>query len=138
MVELMYPRPPGPQAWAYRMTDRRVEDPTTWRPVLFGPQCTTTHEFLSTAAHALEFPGYFGGNWDAFVESLRDLLDLRDGGIGAAFGGRSGRSERRVQLVIRSPELVLHESPLDALRLLVTILRASAAAPPTRRGPGSG
>jgi hypothetical protein len=33
----------------------------------------TSAEFLELVSRALEFPGYFGRNWDAFEECIRDL-----------------------------------------------------------------
>lgn len=38
-----------------------------------GDQVTDKASFLQAAATAMEFPGYFGHNWDAFEESLNDL-----------------------------------------------------------------
>jgi hypothetical protein len=38
-----------------------------------GSAVTTKVEFLSTAAGALSFPGYFGQNWDAFADCIGDL-----------------------------------------------------------------
>ncbi|MFD0739745.1 barstar family protein [Lysobacter koreensis] len=35
--------------------------------------CVDKDEALARFARALGFPGWFGGNWDAFSDSLRDL-----------------------------------------------------------------
>jgi hypothetical protein len=35
--------------------------------------CTDKAAFLKRVATALEFPAWFGGNWDAFFDSLADL-----------------------------------------------------------------
>lgn len=38
-----------------------------------GEDVTDKTSFLAAAARAMEFPSYFGHNWDAFEESLNDL-----------------------------------------------------------------
>lgn len=38
-----------------------------------GKRVTSKEEFLTVVAQALEFPGYYGRNWDAFDECIRDL-----------------------------------------------------------------
>lgn len=40
---------------------------------LDGQRITTKGEFLDACAAAFRFPGYFGHNWDALEDSLRDL-----------------------------------------------------------------
>lgn len=35
--------------------------------------CTTKAELLTRIAHALHFPDWFGHNWDALADCLRDL-----------------------------------------------------------------
>lgn len=45
--------------------------------VLRGRKATTRAAFLDEAAAALQFPLYFGGNWDAFYDCLTDLSWLR-------------------------------------------------------------
>jgi hypothetical protein len=45
---------------------------------LDGEKITTKTEFLQAAAQALQFPDYFGYNWDAFEDCLTDL-DLLTG-----------------------------------------------------------
>ncbi len=42
---------------------------------------TTKTALLSAVSSALRFPDYFGGNWDAFEECIRDLSWLPDGDV---------------------------------------------------------
>jgi RNAse (barnase) inhibitor barstar len=42
--------------------------------------CVDKDTFLSRIAEALEFPGWFGRNWDAFFDCLTDLSWLPAGG----------------------------------------------------------
>ena len=43
-----------------------------------GRKSRTEQQFFDEAAAALQFPDYFGENWDAFEECLRDMRDGRD------------------------------------------------------------
>lgn len=38
-----------------------------------GRKIATKEDFLREAAEAMNFPAYFGHNWDAFDECIRDL-----------------------------------------------------------------
>lgn len=40
---------------------------------LAGQGITSKRQFLQACAQAMEFPAYFGHNWDAFEECIRDL-----------------------------------------------------------------
>lgn len=70
-------RPPG----VYRLTSRvapgtlrRSVEQAGWRFFyLDGRQIKDKASFLSVSATAIEFPAYFGHNWDAFEESVGDL-----------------------------------------------------------------
>ncbi|HNP86504.1 MAG TPA: barstar family protein [Kouleothrix sp.] len=45
-----------------------------WRCFLLdGRTIDAKATFLAAAAQAIQFPGYFGANWDAFEECLNDL-----------------------------------------------------------------
>lgn len=52
----------------------RAVQPRGWRFFyLDGRQVRGKASFLRTAAVAMEFPAYFGYNWDAFEEMINDL-----------------------------------------------------------------
>jgi len=70
-------RPPG----IYRLSSRAKAEnilaplaPVEWRGFhLDGRHIETKPEFLRAAAASMDFPTYFGQNWDAFEECIRDL-----------------------------------------------------------------
>ena len=93
--------------------------PTTWRAELDGSQCRTEREFLLGIAVTLEFPEYYGRNWDAFYECFGDLLEVTEGGMGYEFGGRVGRPESALHLtVLHAEDLLVAASPRDFSVLL--------------------
>lgn len=102
--------------------------PTSWAASLDGYECRTEQDFFGSAARALDFPDYFGHNWAAFDECLSDLLDLSDGGMGSAFGGRAGRPEKCLYLAIGNADHLLDNEPLRVLIILVNILRGICTA----------
>lgn len=54
-----------------------VAEQQGWRCFhLDGRHITTKATFLRRCAQVMEFPSYFGQNWDAFEECLRDLTWL--------------------------------------------------------------
>lgn len=67
----------GVYRWLSPAPQHRLEravQPRGWR--VFHLDGRLTHDktsFLRAAAAALEFPGYFGRNWDAFEEMINDL-----------------------------------------------------------------
>ncbi len=55
-------------------TIKRTVEPAGWRVfVLDGDKISDKASFLSQVAKAMNFPQYFGRNWDAFEDSLNDL-----------------------------------------------------------------
>ncbi len=85
----------------------RVDDPTRLSRLLSAARergyrvCTldltgvaTKEELLSRAAQALEFPAYFGGNWDAFEECVNDLAWLPARGYVLHLRGPQSLAER--------------------------------------------
>jgi hypothetical protein len=67
------------------MTDRWIvtEQPATYRDdaalvVRLSERIRRKHELLGLLRKQLRFPGYFGGNWDALHDCLRDLSWLKE------------------------------------------------------------
>lgn len=58
----------------------RLETPSDLVPTLDGRALVDKQGLLAALAWALEFPDYFGANWDALEECLRDMC-WRDGPI---------------------------------------------------------
>jgi RNAse (barnase) inhibitor barstar len=65
--------------------------------------------FLKRCAEAFRMPGYFGGNWDALHECLRDFTGEGEVAPGAVVHWRNGS-----ELARRSPETV--STALEILR----------------------
>jgi RNAse (barnase) inhibitor barstar len=69
-----------------------------------GHACRTRAAFFHEAARALGFPDYFGHNWDAFLDCLRDL-------------------DRPALTVERADELLSEEDPRQLAILLEILAR---------------
>ncbi|MFC4013770.1 barstar family protein [Nonomuraea purpurea] len=76
--------------------------------VVNGRACRTRAAFFEEVARALRLPDYFGHNWDALTDSLRDA--------GA------------VALVVEHAEELLSAEPPEQLALLLAVLADAAEA----------
>jgi RNAse (barnase) inhibitor barstar len=91
--------------------------------VVDGKKCRSKPELLKEFARALDFPPYFGRNWDGFEECLTDLEWLPASGY---------------LVVVTGAERVLEHSPEDYETLLLILRRAGeewAVRPPSGRFP---
>jgi Barstar (barnase inhibitor) len=71
-----------------------------------GRACRTRAALFDEVARVLEFPPYFGRNWDALVDSLRDVVP--------------------VALTVAYAEQLLVDEPPSALATLFDIMRRAA------------
>jgi hypothetical protein len=78
---------------------------------LDGNRCRTGAGFLKEIGEALQFPSYYGSNWDAFEECIRDLEWLPD---------------TQINLIVENSDHLLAREPERQLALLVDILREDA------------
>lgn len=97
----------------YRLRMSPESVPVSLVPVLDGRTLSDKHRLLAALGHALDFPDYFGENWDALEECLGDLA------------WRSGP----VSMVIHHADAI----PADLLDLLLDIF-SEAAGNWARRG----
>jgi hypothetical protein len=79
--------------------------------IVRGKRCTTKDRLFQEWAAALQFPSYFGENWDAFEECLSDLEWLPAGGM---------------VLFITRADRLLDQAPESELDTLADILLAAA------------
>jgi hypothetical protein len=112
-------------------TAQGATEPTTWRAVVDARQCADDQGFFEVMKGALDLPAYFGFNWDAFNECFLDLLDISEGGMGSAFGGREGKPADQLYLVISHAEHLLEHEGASRLGILVRILRGATRAAAT-------
>ena len=60
---------------AYNAVRTAGRTPGTYAAYLRGKRCRTKAEFFREISAAMQFPDYFGENWDALEECLRDLSE---------------------------------------------------------------
>jgi RNAse (barnase) inhibitor barstar len=75
--------------------------------VVDGRACRTRAAFFAEAARVLEFPDYFGRNWDALVDCLRDVGPL--------------------SVIVAHAEHLLADEPPVAFATLLDIMATAAA-----------
>lgn len=75
--------------------------------VVNGRACRTRAAFFAEVARVLDFPSYFGHNWDAFFDCLRDIgaLDV---------------------IVAHAEELLADEPPIQMATLLAILARVAS------------
>ncbi|ROQ16722.1 MULTISPECIES: barstar family protein [unclassified Curtobacterium] len=76
---------------------------------LDGKRCRTRADFLREIGVALQFPPYYGANWDALEECVHDLTWLPDA---------------HVNLVVENADQLLVSDPERELDIFVDVLRA--------------
>jgi RNAse (barnase) inhibitor barstar len=79
--------------------------------VVDGRACRTRAAFFEEAARVLRLPGYFGRNWDALTDSLRDAT-------------RTGK----VALIVEHAEELLSAEPPEQFATLLAVLNGAADA----------
>lgn len=99
------------------------------RMIVQGVRCSTTPDLLRTLGDALEFPGYYGRNWDALNECLLDLLTLTDDRLGSYFGDRVGRRARSLVLTVDGAEHLLEKEPRKQFETFLDVFRWVASRP---------
>lgn len=77
--------------------------------VVDGRACRTRAAFFEEVARVLRFPDYFGRNWDALTDSLRDTTRTGD-----------------VTLIVEHAEELLGAEPLEQLAALLSVLGDAA------------
>ena len=83
-----------------------------------GDRCTTKERFFEEWSTALNFPDYFGHNWDAYEEVLDEMLD-RNG------SGNEKQARQLMVLISDSVQLLRDESPQD-LKIFVNIMEQAS------------
>lgn len=110
-----------------RWIQRQVEPGGVAARVVRGERCVTKELLFEEWSTALDFPEYFGRNWDALDEVLSDMMVLNFGGLGSYWNDGPGIDQARMLIVLVSNAacLLRDESPRD-LKILVEVLgRAS-------------
>ena len=87
-----------------------------------GERCRGSQSLFREWSNSLDFPDYFGHNWDAFDEILRELVERYPDDKHTSWSRE--RPDTGLILILRSPEL-LRDEP-ERLRTLIEIMRTAA------------
>jgi hypothetical protein len=86
-----------------------------------GKRCSTSADLLRVFGDALEFPAYYGMNWDALDECLYELLIVSDGGLGSYYGERMGRRAQSLVITVADAEHLLEKEPPKQFEIFLNI-----------------
>jgi hypothetical protein len=75
--------------------------------IVDGRACRTRAAFFEQAARVLEFPSYFGRNWDALTDCLRDV--------------------GKVDVFVAHAEELLADEPAEQFAILLDVMATAAA-----------
>ncbi|MFD2472978.1 barstar family protein [Amycolatopsis silviterrae] len=121
---LSWAKPSLPARWKRDFDELRQRPPEggALLKVIDAASCRTDQALFGVFAEELQFPGYFGHNWDAFNECLSDLVVLDDGGLGSAFGDLPGVAARALVVVLlRAEELLAESGPAGFARFVRSV-----------------
>lgn len=76
--------------------------------VIDGENCLTKADFFEEVSSRLNFPEYFGGNWDAFYDSFADNL-------------WSQSNTKCILIILNTDKLLSHAGEIDFITLLGVI-----------------
>jgi hypothetical protein len=96
------------RAWELDAPGKRVAR------ILRGRKCTSVANFFDEAAAALQFPDYFGENWDAFNDCFSDL-------------GRFG-AKTAMAICVTEADKLLGTAPAGAARTFAEVMNETLAA----------
>jgi hypothetical protein len=96
--------------WIRPLTEATAGIPTPRE--IRGSHCRTAQGLFTEWAAGLSFPDYFGHNWDAFRDCLREVVDNADDDVA---------------VLLREAGELLDDEPPNTLAILLTVLREAAA-----------
>ncbi len=117
---LCYPRTAVRDAIQKRST-------TIYQSIVDGTQCRDSQKLFTSWAAALDFPQYFGHNWNALDECLSDYVVTSKGGLGSEFGDRTGVIADTLLIIIEEATAILADEP-ERLGDLIRICRDADSA----------
>jgi hypothetical protein len=95
--------------------------------VVRGERCVTKELLFEEWSRALDFPDYFGRNWDALDEVLSDMMVLNFGGLGSYWAdGPSIDQARTLVVLVSNAACLLRDEPPRDFKILVEVLERAA------------
>jgi hypothetical protein len=96
-----------------RIAEINADSPRVLTRHVRGANCRTRTAMFDEVSAVLQFPGYFGHNWDAFDECLRDLSELDWG------------QYQSLAILISGSAHLLADEPPEALRTWSEIVQSA-------------